>query len=221
MKTDSTIVDFSKYSDEQLEASLKIINRDKFEQNYLNCCAEIEKRKIEGVWNPNAADKSKKNSRNQSIKDIKVLRLFAIVQGVGALIGAIRYLVKYGPEILTGNIQLATSLIIIFISSVLFVLAFAAWKYLKTNHDWKGLWRTLLWLQIPAFTLGGFAYGFHAGFGVPLGLKDEQFGITADIGTDLTLLWTNQTTNLHFTVNLAAIAILVLLSRAEAQKSAG
>lgn len=44
------MVDFSKQSDEELEDSLGRINRNRFPENYSDCLVEIEKRKVNGVW---------------------------------------------------------------------------------------------------------------------------------------------------------------------------
>ena len=49
-KIDFGMVDFSKQSDEELEDSLGRIDQKRFPENYSACLAEIEKRKVSGVW---------------------------------------------------------------------------------------------------------------------------------------------------------------------------
>lgn len=214
MNTNSTI-DFSTYSDEQLESSLSSINRDKFEQNYLACRAEIEKRKADGRWQINRAEKE-----HQSLLKIrKWVRIFALVQAIGGILGIGNYLYMFGPQIVSGQVPVINLVLFLIALSMFAATAWVGWKYWRTEEDKNGLWSFLLGLQIPAFNIAGFGYEFYSGFTVPLGLARERFGISANLASNVALLWKPQNTTFHLTVNLAAIFMLVLLGRATKEKS--
>jgi hypothetical protein len=206
-------IDFSTYSDEQLESALLTINRYKFEQNYLACCSEIEKRKAEGLWQINSAKKKQK-----SILQIrKWVRVAALAQAIGGVYGIGTYLYTYGPRLVGGKIPTITS-ILVFISIAMFAATvWAAWKYWKTEQDKNGLWRLSLVLQIPVFNLSGFLYEFYSGFTAPLGEAGKNIAIKANLGSSLVLAWDPQNTTPFLMVNLAAIALLVLLSQIKSE----
>ncbi len=214
MTTNSTI-DFSAYSDEQLESSLSSINRDKFEQNYLVCLAEIEKRKADGRWQINRTERDP-----QSILKIhKWVRIFALVQVIGGVLGIGNYLFTYGPQIISGQVAVINLFLLMIILLMFAATVWAGWIYWKTEQDKNGLWRLLLGLQIPAFNIAGFGYEFYSGFTVPLGLADERFGISVNLASNIALLWNPQNTNFHLTANLSAIVILALLSQTISESS--
>lgn len=206
----ASTIDFSNYSDEQLENSLASINRDKFEQNYLACLAEIQKRKSENRWK--IIDVEAAKAKLQKIQ--KITRGLALMQALGGLLGIFNYINSYGPSVLDGKVPPFTIIIIMILICLFALTTWAAWRYWKHQQDQHSLWRTLIYLQIPSFSIGGLGYGFYSGFTAPLGFDGVRFGITATLGSNAALVWNPQVAAFHFTINLGAIALLVLLSQA-------
>lgn len=214
MNTNSTI-DFSTYSDAQLEYSLSSIDRDKFEQNYLACRAEIEKRKADGRWQINRAQKEQ-----QSLAKIrKWVKFFALVQALGGILGIGKYLYMLAPKIVSGQVSVINLALLLIAFSMLAGTAWVGWRYWRNEEDKNGLWKILLGLQIPAFNVAGFGYEFYSGFTIPLGFAEEQLGVSAKLGSNVALFWTSQNTTFHLTINLAAIVMLGLLGKANKKKS--
>jgi F0F1-type ATP synthase membrane subunit a len=89
--------------------------------------------------------------------------------------------------------------------------AWAGWKYWKTEQDKRDLWSLLLALQIPAFNISGVGYGFYSGLTIPFGLAGGQVGIGVNLTSSFSLWWGSQSANFDFTLNLAAIIVLLLL----------
>ena len=201
-------IDFSTYSNEQLEHSLASINREKFEENYAACSAEIQNRKDEGRWK--FVDTEAESAKAK--KTLKITRVLALIQSIGGVIGILHYIYQLGPLLIRGELPLITIAMALVLIALLGLTTWSGWRFWKDQSDWKGLWRTLLFLQIPSFSIGGLSYEFYSGFKAPLGLSGERFGLSTEIGTNAALLWGSESSVFHFTINLAAILTLILLT---------
>lgn len=209
MATEPTI-DFSTYPDKQLLASLSSINRDKFEHNYVACKSEIEKRKANGTWGINDA----KEEQESIFKARKIVKIFALIQAIGGVLGIGNYLYMYGPHLFTGEVSLINWILLLIVISLFAFNSFVSWKYWRTQKDHNGLWRLMIGLQVPAFCIRGFGYEFYSGFKVPLGYGGQNFGINASLGSNASLFW-NDNAPFAFYVNIGALILLGLLTKAE------
>jgi hypothetical protein len=69
-------------------------------------------------------------------------------------------------------------------------------------------------LQVPSFCISGFGYEFYCGFKIPVGIANGQFGISASFGSNIALFW-NEGAPFSLSVNIAALILLALLTKAE------
>lgn len=209
MATEPTI-DFSTYTDKQLLASLSSINQDKFEHNYLACKNEIEKRKGNGTWGINDA----KEKQESLFKIHKIVKVFALVQAIGGVLGIGKCLYSYGPHLFTGEVSFINWIIFLIALSLFAFTSFVAWKYWRTQKDHNGLWRLMIGLQVPAFCIRGFSYEFYSGFNVLLGYGGQNFWINAAVDSSASLFW-NENAPFALYVNIGALILLGLLTKVE------
>lgn len=209
MTTEPTI-DFSTCSDKQLLSSLSSINRDKFEHNYVACKNEIEKRRTNGTWGINDA----KEEQESILKSRKIVKIFALIQAIGGVLGIGNYLYMYGPHLFTGEVSLINWILLLVVLFLFAFTTFVSWKYWRTQKDHNGLWRLMIGLQVPAFCIRGFGYEFYSGFKVPVGYAGEQFGINASLGSNAALFW-NTNAPFALSLNIGALILLGLLTKAE------
>ncbi len=203
-------IDFSTYPDEQLLLSLSSIHRGKFEQNYLACKSEIEKRKTNGTWGIDDA----KEEHESILRSRKIVKIMALIQAIGGVLGAGNYLYIYGPHLLNGEVSFINWAILLIVISLFAITSFVAWRYWRIQKDNNGLWRLMIGLQVPAFCIRGFGYEFYSGFKVPLGYAVDKFGISASLGSNAALFWnTNAPFALSF--NIGALILLGMLSKSE------
>lgn len=203
-------IDFSTYPDKQLLLSLSSIDRDKFEQNYLACKNEIEKRKANGTWGIDDA----KEEKESILKSRKIVKIMALVQAIGGVLGIGNYLFVYGPHLFTGEVSIINWVILLIVLSLFAFTSFVAWKYWRTQKDNNGLWRLMIGIQVPAFCIRGFGYEFYSGFKVPLGYAVDQFGINASLGSSAALFWNNNAP-FALSVNIGALILLGMLTKSE------
>ena len=208
--TDKHLIDFSKYSNQQILLSLSSINKEKFEHNYLACQNEIEKRKANGNWKL----VEKKADPESTFKVRKIVKAFALIQAIGGVLGVGNYLYIYGPHLFTGEISLINWILLLIVISLFAFNSFVAWKYWRTQKDHNGLWRLMIGLQVPALCIRGFGYEFYSGFKVPLGYGGQNFGIKASLGSNASIFW-NDNAPFAFYVNIGALILLGLLTKAE------
>lgn len=205
---ESSEIDFSTYTDEQLESSLYAIDRHRFEKNYLACRREIEKRKAAGQWSvslPKPRDIPKMR---------KWLRGFALAQVIGAIFGIGTYLTYYGPPAVRGESSILGMILLAIALAMFTGTAWAALRYWRLRFDEGGFWRSMLYLQVPLFGLGRFGYEFYSGVKAPFGWLGQKISISVDFGALVTLYWRDEHMGYHFGVNLIAVTMIVLLGRA-------
>lgn len=90
---------------------------------------------------------------------------------------------------------------------------FAGWHLWRDGKDWNRLSETLLALQVLAFSYGGFGYAFYSGFQVIAGWTGTQLGFKADLGSWGFIMIQGNDDHFRFTVNVAAIVMLVALRK--------
>ena len=125
----------------------------------------------------------------------------------------------YGPFILRGQITVITLAIVMAVTVIFGLTSFVAWKYWKTERDWKGLWKILIGLQIPAFSISGLSYEFYSGLKFQIGVGIKQT-VNAMLGSNFLLVWNPHNTVFQFALNIGALILLVLLIKLEDMKRA-
>lgn len=183
------------------------INRHNYEQNYLACLAEIEKRKSDGRWTAN----EKKATQNSLVKIKKLVRILAILQAIGGIVGIYTLITTFGTQILNSNPGISNIFIFILILIFFVATSWAGWRYWKDELDWHGLWRILLFLQIPAFSIGGFGYEFYSGFAIMVGVIGDRFVLNPMVSSCAAIVLQSEAT-FKITINFAAVILLVLLN---------
>lgn len=202
------------YSDSQLLLSLSAINRNKFEQNYIACKNEIEKRKANGVWGISEADTVLKD-KELLLKFRKILKVLALLQTLGGILGVGQGVYTFVNYLFFEDKLQGIDLIWLTIVTLLFTFTtFTAWNYWRTQSLKNSFLQIMIALQIPAFSVYGFGYEFFSGFKLPIGYANSQIFSTVFLGSDFNLLWGTQAP-LAFSVNVGALIFLVLLSKTE------
>lgn len=205
----STLINFSNDSNRDLESSLSSINRDKFEHNYQACLVEVEKRKKDGTWYENVEIEKKSNIS----KIHKWIRGFALIQAIGGVIGVANYIYIYGPYFL-GGLHWLTMVLAVVAIFVFSLTTWAGWKYWQTENE-SAVWRFLLYMQIPGFLISSVSYKFFSGFHISIGYIHNQFEVSSNIASNMTINWSPQSEGFSLTINIAPIIALGMLNASQ------
>lgn len=208
-------IDFTTYTDRQLLSALESINRATYESNYQACKNEIEKRKADGTWCVNGGEEVQ-DQQSKVLQIEKLIKIFALSQAIGGVFGAIAAILSIGASLISSTFS-PVSLMVSSVSLPLFVATtVAASAYWNGSKEKLALWKTLLKLQVPSFSIFGFKYDFYAGIRLLVGIDDGWFSWIFNVGaTTAHSMSFHADAPFYFTMNLVALLVLYQLHRLE------
>ena len=186
----SNEIDFSKYSQADLETAIYAINRDKFEERYQACLQEVERRKSTGDW-----------QEKKSFDFSKIFVFFAYIFMFCSLIQVAVHSINFVDQLQTKNFE--RTLVEFFLGAL---ATFSFYSFFRARRlDVKGLelsaYAVLPWLV--EFQSSGWHYIYQFGPSLTLGWRSDE-GVIGSVGFHLNSML-ERTENTHFFIfiNLA------------------
>jgi hypothetical protein len=121
----SPSIDFSTYSDEQLETAFFSIDRFRHEMNFQSCSVEIQKRKLLGTWKKDALE----NLIVARKKKAKVLRMIACAYTIAGLAGLRVIAIQFWGATRFESFPIGLVLTTIIYSLLFALTAWAGWSF--------------------------------------------------------------------------------------------
>ena len=142
-----------------------------------------------------------------------ISRIISLSLLLGGLFGVGMQVYFLGVPAANGVLNIWSTLSLVLFVALFSLCIVAGWRLWRGGRDWKRLGEMLLALQILAFSYGGFGYAFYSGFQIIVGWTGSQIGFKADLGSWGLLMIQGSDNQFRFTVNVAAIVMLIALRK--------
>jgi hypothetical protein len=158
-----------------------------------------------------------KNHEKNALLSLRIVAIFLVVGGVAGVVVGLMTESAVVSQGLAGRSASAA-----FLGAATCLFGFTAWTGIEL---WRRNPRSLIWAQIiliaqiPYIGFPGFAYQFYTALVAGIGITSQakaliNFGL--QLGSSLTLKISSEIEGFFFGINLAAVAALYLLGKAQA-----